>query len=178
MPPSSFYHHCPKCGVRQGAAPSANVFTCAACGFRLFFNAASAVAVFITRPDGQLLLIERAKDPGRGKLAPPGGFIDLGETAENAVQRETREEVGLELEDLRFVCSHPNAYLYADVTYPVLDLFFSAHVSAAAEARALDDVTAVRWLNPGELVPMDLAFPSMQFAFQKWREARIVPRGG
>ena len=178
MKPASFYHYCPKCGVRQAAPPAAQVFNCSACGFRLFFNAASAVAVFITRPDGQLLLIERAKDPGRGKLAPPGGFIDIGETAEDAVQRETREEVGLELLDLRFVCSHPNAYLYADVTYPVLDIFFSARVSATVEARALDDVAAVRWMDPRQITPVDLAFPSMQYAFLKWREGRVVPVGG
>lgn len=178
MRPSSFYHHCPKCGIRQAAPPGANVFTCDACEFRLFFNAASAVAVFITRPDGQVLLIERAKDPGRGKLAPPGGFIDIGETAEAAAQRETREEVGLELEDLHFVCSQPNSYLYADVTYPVLDIFFAARVGDAVEALALDDVTAIRWLNPGEVAPVDLAFPSMQYAFLKWREGRILPSAG
>lgn len=175
MNPSAFYHHCPRCGIRAPAPPTANVFTCAACGFRLFFNAASAVAVFITRPDGHVLLIERAKDPGRGRLAPPGGFIDIGETAEAAAAREVREEVGLEPSGLAFVASHPNAYLYAGVTYPVLDLFFAARVDAAAEARALDDVAAVRWLDPRDVDPAALAFPSMQSAFRTWRDG--IPGG-
>jgi len=169
MTPASFYHHCPQCGVRQSAVPTGNVFTCSACGFRRFFNPASAVAAFITRPDGRLLLIVRAKEPGRGKLAPPGGFIDAGETAEEAVCRETREEVGLELLDLRFVGSHPNTYHYGKVTYPVLDIFFAARVDHAVEAPALEEVTAVRWVDPHEVAPEDLAFPSMQAAFRQWR---------
>ena len=128
------------------------------------------MAVFITRPDGQVLLIERAKEPGRGKLAPPGGFIDIGETAESAARREVREEVGLEPEGLSFVGSHPNAYLYAGVTYPVLDLFFAARVGPTAVARALDEVAAVRWLDPRDVDPSGLAFPSMQAAFRQWRD--------
>ena len=123
--------------------------------------------MFIGRPDGRMLFIIRGKDPGRGKLAPPGGFIDLGETAEVAAQREVREEVGLELQDLRFLCSQPNSYLYCGVTYPVLDLFFTATVAADTEAIPLDAVTAVRWLDPGSLDPEELAFTSMQKAFRR-----------
>lgn len=93
----------------------------------------------------------------------------MNETAETAVCRETREEVGLELTDLRFICSHPNAYFYAGVTYPVLDVFFAAR-SGTAEAKALDDVSDVRWLDPKEVAPESLAFPSMQQAFRIWRE--------
>ena len=167
MNPASFYHHCPRCGVRQLAPPTGHVFNCPGCGFRLYFSAAGAVAVFIGRPDGRMLFIIRGKDPGRGKLAPPGGFIDLGETAEVAAQREVREEVGLELQDLRFLCSQPNSYLYCGVTYPVLDLFFTATVAADTEAIPLDAVTAVRWLDPGSLDPEELAFTSMQKAFRR-----------
>ena len=89
--------------------------TCTACGFRLYFNPAVAVAVFIQDALGRVLLIRRAKDPGAGKLAPPGGFIDLGERAEDAVHREVLEEVGLRLTHLRFLGSHPNEYLFAGV---------------------------------------------------------------
>ena len=175
MTPASFYHHCPRCGARQEAPSSGNVFNCRHCHFRLYFNPASAVAVFITRADGRVLFIVRAKDPGRGKLAPPGGFIDFGESAEAAVHREIQEEVGLKLQNLRFICSHPNAYLFGGVTYPVLDLFFSAEAAGDTETPALEEVSAVHWLNPARVDPESLAFPSMQFAFRQWLAAGSRP---
>ena len=169
MNPSRFFHHCPRCGMKQPAPPAGNMFACAACGFRYFFNAAAAVAAFIQRDDGRWLFIRRAKDPGKGMLAPAGGFIDIGEAAETAVRREIREEVGLRLEEVRFLCSHPNSYLYGDVTYPTLDLFFVAKAAEGEEARALDDVQSFVWAAMGDIAPEQLAFISMQAA---WRQLR------
>jgi ADP-ribose pyrophosphatase YjhB (NUDIX family) len=145
-------------------------FRCAACGFTLFFNAAIATAVFIRRADGRVLFIRRARDPGKGLLAPPGGFVDIGERAEDAVRREVREEVGLELAAVEFLGSFPNAYLYREVTYPVLDFFFTAVAVRPEAARSLDDVAGLAWLDPGsEVAPEQLAFPSMRQALQLLR---------
>ena len=176
MNPRDFYRHCPRCGFAQPTTPAGNVFTCAACGFRLFFNPAVAIAVFIRRDDGRALFIHRAKDPGKGRLAPPGGFIDLGERAEDAARREIREEVGLELADVTFLCSQPNTYPYAEVTYPVLDFFFTARALNADRAAALDDVAKFEWLDPLAVAPEQLAFSSMRTALGLWQEQlRWIP---
>lgn len=167
MQPSQFFHHCPRCGVRRAAPPTGNVFDCAACGFRYFFNAAAAVAAFVRREDGRWLFIRRAKEPGLGKLAPAGGFVDFGETAEAAVRRELREEVGVELAAAEFLCTQPNAYLYRDVTYPTLDLFFVATLATGSEAKVGDEVTSVGWFTTEQVPAEELAFPSMQAA---WRQ--------
>ena len=144
---------------------------CADCGFRLYFNPAVAVAVFIQGDDGRILLIRRAKDPGAGLLAPPGGFIDIGETAETAVHREIREKIGLRLEAVRFLCSRPNEYLFGGVTYPVLDLFFTARALGTASTADPEEVRAVEWLAPSRIRIEDLAFPSMRQAWQEWLRA-------
>lgn len=170
MTPPALFQFCPRCGSRQPAPPARNVFDCTACGLHYFFNPAVATAVFIQRPDGRVLFIRRAKDPGQGRLAPPGGFIDFGETAEQSAVREVREEVGLSLQNLKFLCSQPNSYYYADVTYLVLDLFFTARVEEGAAAAALDDVTSINWADPATVAPEELAFPSMQAAWRRFRE--------
>lgn len=167
MRPIEHFQFCPRCGqpVREGAAQAA-AFACGACGFRYFFNAAAAVAAFVRRGDGRWLFIRRAQDPGQGKLAPAGGFIDLGETAEAAVRREFREELGIELGPLSFLCSGPNTYLYREVTYPTLDLFFVTAMMDGAEPRALEGGAGFDWFEAADVRPEDLAFPSMQAA---WR---------
>lgn len=175
MLPRDFFHHCPRCGAGPTPPPAAGAYECAGCGFRFFFNAAAAVAVFVHRPDGRWLFIRRAREPGKGRLAPPGGFVDLGETAEAAARREIREEVGVELAELRFVSSHPNAYHYREVTYPTLDLFFEAEVAPGSEPRALDDVASVGWFEAREVAPGELAFVSMQEAWGRILARRSAP---
>ena len=53
--------------------------------------------------DGQLVLIRRKNPPFQGSFALPGGFVDYGETVENAVIREFKEETGLEAEIKHFI---------------------------------------------------------------------------
>jgi NAD+ diphosphatase len=120
---------------------------------------AVSAAELIVSADGAALFIRRARDPGRNKLALPGGFIDRGETAEHAGMREVREEAGVTLDSLEFLASFPNLYVYREVEYPVVDLFFTARVKTR-EGRPLDDVTEIVWAEPGSLADADLAFPS------------------
>jgi ADP-ribose pyrophosphatase YjhB (NUDIX family) len=166
MQPALFFRFCPRCGAARAEGQGGSPFQCAACGFTFYFNAAIAAVAFVRRPDGRMLFVKRAKEPAKGKLGPPGGFVDIGETAETAVRREIREEVGLELENIRFLCSQPNQYFYKDVTYPVLDFFFTADAIAPDTAQSLDDVESHVWLAPAGVSPDDLAFPSMRAALK------------
>jgi NAD+ diphosphatase len=158
-PPSALFKHCPRCAAKRSAEGDAVRFVCDACGFVYYYNVAVSSAVLIVAADGQALFIRRARDPGRDKLALPGGFIDRGETAEAAAIREVHEEAGVKLERVEFMASFPNLYAYRAVEYPVIDLFFLARVETR-DARPLDDVTEIVWAVPGSLRDDDLAFPS------------------
>ncbi|MSU32229.1 MAG: NUDIX domain-containing protein [Pedosphaera sp.] len=125
MYPKSHFHFCPRCGAHRSAPTASNPFECPQCQLRYYFNPAAAVAVFIENAEGQVLLIRRAKDPGKNRLAPPGGFIDIGVRAETALSREIAEEIGIQIHSIYFLCSQTNEYTYGGVTYPVLDLFLS-----------------------------------------------------
>jgi tRNA (cytidine/uridine-2'-O-)-methyltransferase len=171
-PPSSFFEHCPRCG--HGTTPPAGpVFACAACGFHLHFNPAVAAGAFVDDGRGRILLLRRAHEPARGRLGVPGGFVDPGETAEAAARREAREETGLELGALEFLGGWPNAYEWRGVSYPVLDLYFTAPARGEPAASAPHEVDECLWLHPEEVDPDALAFTSTRAAF----EAFVARRG-
>lgn len=179
MKPSEFFRFCPACGVASQPAARPSPYECASCGFTYYFNAAIATATFLRRPDGRQLFVVRAREPEKGKLAPPGGFVDIGETAEEAARREVREEVGLEMGTLHFLGSFPNEYLFRAVNYPVLDFFFEAEAVRPESAVANDDAESLCWLDPeGEVTPEQLAFPSMRRALEVVRRRRREGREG
>jgi ADP-ribose pyrophosphatase YjhB (NUDIX family) len=165
MHPALLFKHCPSCGAAREAA-RAQPLKCSGCGFTLFINTTCATGAFLRRADGRVLFIRRAHEPAKGRLAIPGGFIDEGETAEAALRREFLEEVGVPLGELTFLCSHPNAYLYAGVTYPVLDFFFAATAAGDETPQALDAVESFCWLDPASVREEDIAFPSMVHALR------------
>ncbi len=117
-----------------------------------------------------MLWLRRAKDPRRGKLGLPGGFIDFNETAEAALDREVREEIGIAVRAAKFVLSLPNRYEFAGVTYPVLDLFFTAQAIAPDQARPLDEVSELLWRRPEAVELDEIAFVSVREALVRFRE--------
>lgn len=162
MTPAELFEFCPRCGAARPADNAGAVpLRCDACSLVLYFNPTVAAAAWVFDPAGRALLIRRAKEPARGKLAIPGGFVDPGETADAALRREVREEVGLEVEAVAFFTSFPNSYHYRGVTYPVLDLVFTARAPHPDAARPLDGVAGIEWRRPADVDPTEVAFPSI-----------------
>lgn len=68
---------------------------CPSCKRFYYSNPAPAACCFLTDSEGRLLLVQRAIEPRKGLWTLPGGFVELGETTEEAALRELREETGL-----------------------------------------------------------------------------------
>lgn len=81
--------------------------TCAQCGQTTFLNP-TPVSVVLIPIDGGLLTVRRNIEPGRGRLALPGGYVNLGETWQAAGTREVAEETGLHLspDELQVLAVH------------------------------------------------------------------------
>jgi ADP-ribose pyrophosphatase YjhB (NUDIX family) len=165
MRPAELFRFCPRCAAPRAAENVGQTpLRCSGCGFTFYFNPTVAAACYIFDPRGLLLTIRRAKEPSAGKLGVPGGFIDFGESAEDGMRREVREEVGVEITNVRFLVSYPNLYHYRDVIYPVVDLYFAADAVNPEAARPLDAVAAIEWRNLADLPDEELAFDSMRVA--------------
>lgn len=164
MEPARAFRFCPRCGRERSLSEPAQPFQCGHCGFVYYFNACLAVAAILLGPEDRALFVRRAHEPAKGRLAVPGGFIDLGETAEAALRREIKEEVNLEVGALEFLCTAVNEYHYRDITYPVLDLTFVARAKSIEGIAALDGVESFCWLKPAEVDLSEIAFPSIRAA--------------
>ncbi len=117
------------------------------------------------------MLIERAREPGLGKLGLPGGFVDPNEGAENAARREIKEELGIEVGEMTFLMTAPNAYSYRGVVLPVLDIFFSARVQSDQRvSQDASEVSAWMWSEVSQAVLDRMAFLSNRQALEFFRD--------
>lgn len=131
---SNKFNLCPMCSGRKIEYLNNKKWFCPDCGFDLYNNVASAVGAIISDSNGNVLFEVRAKNPRKGFLALPGGFTDQDETAEDAVRRECLEETGIEISELKYLCSFPNDYEYKNISYKTCDLFFEAKVKDEGES--------------------------------------------
>jgi ADP-ribose pyrophosphatase YjhB (NUDIX family) len=159
------FRYCPKCAAPLAVGPVAGKEReqCLACGFVAFHNPAPVGLAVIER-GGRLVLIRRREAPLAGYWAPPGGYVELGESVPEAVVREAREECGLEvaLDGLAGVYSHPEVR--------VVLVAYRARATGGAP-RAGDDASAVGEFLPGELP--DAPPPSGGTATDHWLHAVI-----
>ncbi|HEY0792602.1 MAG TPA: NUDIX domain-containing protein [Chthoniobacterales bacterium] len=166
------FSHCPKCGSAALQSRKAKSFDCPDCGFHFYLNPAVAAAALIVsnRRPGEVLFVRRAKDPGKGRLGLIGGFVDSGETIEQAVEREVKEELGLKVAEATYFASFPNEYPFRGVSYPVADVFFLVRVLTEDFRLQREEVTEATWLAVPEMDLNDLAFPSMRKAVALYRD--------
>lgn len=97
IPEPFVWNHCGICGrclvsAHDGQSPRPH---CPACRRFYYRNPIPAACCFVARPNGDLLFAQRAVEPCLGGWTLPGGFIELGETSEEAALRELREETNL-----------------------------------------------------------------------------------
>ncbi|TXF75843.1 NUDIX hydrolase [Chryseobacterium sp.] len=160
--------YCPKCGEKTLIWDGERKWTCGACDFVLYNNIAAAVAVVIRCGD-EILFTKRNQMPKKGKLDLAGGFVDPEESAEEACVRELFEELQLHLQpsDLKYLGSFPNTYLYKEIDYRTLDLFYEYNVSEKfAVSLEISEISEILWIPLKEINPDDLAFDSQKHFFQ------------
>lgn len=153
---------CPKCGSPEFKISGERSLKCSSCGFHFFINASAAVAALVTDGAGKLMLVTRGVEPDYGKLDLPGGFVDPGETVENAVHRELEEELGLKIKSMRYLGSAPNEYVFSGFTVFTIDFAFEVIAESLENLKPMDDILDYRFYAENEFDYDDIPAPSMK----------------
>jgi NAD+ diphosphatase len=139
------HHFCGRCGQPTVNAPADRAKLCPQCGLLSFPRLSPAVIMLIQRGEDELLLA-RNRAFADGFYSVLAGFVEPGESLEEAVAREVREEVGLEIRDIRYFGSQPWPFPHQ------LMIGFTAHYASGQISLQADEIVEANWYSRrGEL---------------------------
>lgn len=158
--------HCSQCGTRMVyvGIGGRRREQCPACGLIAWRNPAP-VGMAVIEHERQLVLILRRDPPLAGYWAPPAGYVETGESVPEAVQREAREECGLE------IALDGLAGVYSQADVDVLIVAYRAH-STGGRLLAGDDAAEVALFDHGRVPPQ--SSPAAGSATDRWLHQVIL----
>ncbi len=131
-------------------------------------NISATVGVVLRDEEGRILLAVRGRDPFRWSLDTLWWFVEEWETLEEAACREIREELGVEIEDLKYIWSFPDMYMYAWLSIPLLGINFEAKFrDPQAILVPQDDIADIVWYKLEEVPMHQIQFPSVRAVVEK-----------
>jgi 8-oxo-dGTP diphosphatase len=166
------FRYCPRCGgglEKKAVKPSEpKRLVCQACSF-IFYQDPKVVAGTVFTLEGGIVLLKRGVEPALGKWVFPGGYVDRGESVQEAAIRETKEESNLnvELGSLLNVYSYPRS--------PNVIVVYAARVIDGTLAAADESLEAGTFL-PAEIPWDDLAFASTKDALSDYIKLYPITR--
>ena len=171
--PLDLFKYCPKCGSSEFEIHNALSRHCTHCGFTYYQNPRASTAAFILNGQGELLVARRAKEPAKGTLDLPGGFVDNHENAEQGMVREIYEETGITVDpnEVEYLFSIPNIYRYSGMDIHTLDLFFLCRVDDV-EVKAADDAAELTWLPLREVYVERFGLRSIRDAVHRFLQQK------
>ncbi len=140
------HRYCGRCGTPTVEKPDERAKECPACGYVAYPRVSPAMMVLVTR--GRELLLARANRFPNAMYSALAGFVEIGESIEDCIHREVREEVGIEVGGLRYFSSQSWPFPHS-----LMIAFNAEYVSG--EARPCDDEIAdVQWFSLDALPPL------------------------
>jgi NAD+ diphosphatase len=137
------YRFCGRCGTATGIRATEQARSCPQCKYTTYPPVTPAIMVLITR--GRELLLARRPTAEPGRYSALAGFVEPGEMLEDTVRRETREEVGVEVDDIRYFGSQPWPFPHS------LMVAFTANYAGGDLRPDGVEIEDARWFDPSRL---------------------------
>jgi ADP-ribose pyrophosphatase YjhB (NUDIX family) len=148
---------CPRCAQPATIAYPRSI-TCSNCGYGAYYNPKPVAAAIPVTPNNDIVLLKRAFDPGKDLWTFPGGFVDLGETVEQAARREALEEIRADIELTKLIG------VYSGPTDRVILIVYAATITQPPQTT--EEALEVRAFAPDEIPWPQLAFWSTTHALR------------
>ena len=155
------YKFCPKCGS-EAEKKAGNLLVCPSCSFNFYINPSPTNAVILENSQGEILLVKRKFEPKKGYLDLPGGFVEPGESLEESITREVKEEIGADVYKISYFNSYPDEYLYMGVNVKTLGFILTGKINNESKLAPADDVEEILFF-PKDKIPFEkIAFESIK----------------
>jgi ADP-ribose pyrophosphatase YjhB (NUDIX family) len=166
---ASSLNFCTRCGdaLQFGAieGEDRDRLACGSCGFVAYVNPRLVVTTIPINAAGEVVLLRRGIEPGKGWWAQPGGFLEVDETVTEAAIRETLEETGLVVEPGEIVG------LYSRLEAAVVVIAFEAQV-VRGEYRLNPEALEIQAFRPEAIPWHGIAFKTTHWALRDWVHRR------
>ncbi|MEO6606572.1 MAG: NAD(+) diphosphatase [Aeromicrobium sp.] len=166
---------CSKCGTPTDSAEAGHVRICPSCGTHHFPRTDPAVIMLITDEDDRALLGRQPVWP-EGRFSTLAGFVEPGETLDDAVRREVKEEVGIDVGEVTYAGSQPWPFPSS------LMLGFFGKALSTDITVDQNEIAEARWFTREEVTEMtaaaDLLLPPnvsiSRWLLQKWHQGQLT----
>lgn len=164
----SLHRFCGKCGVETVLSTTERAIICPKCGHVYYPRISPVVIIAIT--DGDKLLLTRYSRGYVKRHALVAGFVEIGETLEDAIRREVMEEVGLKVKNIRYCESQPWAFSSSLIAGFFADVDGSADVHLNTDGK--DELAEGVWIPREELVIEDTTVSLTWDMVKKFKEGQ------
>jgi NADH pyrophosphatase NudC (nudix superfamily) len=166
------YNFCPKCG-NEAERKLYNLLVCKNCGYNFYINPSSTNAVILENSKGEILLIKRKFEPKKGYLDLPGGFIETGESLEESSIREVKEELGIDITEVKYFNSYPDEYLFQGINIKTLGFVLTGKVEDNVKIVASDDADEATFYKKEDLPIEKVAFKSLRQGLRDYLKQKL-----
>ena len=139
------HRFCGSCGQPMALAPGERAMKCA-CGHSAYPRVSPAMMVLVKK-GAAILLARNVAVPAGGRMSALAGFVEPGESIEDAIHREVMEEVGLRVRDFRYFASQSWPFPHA------LMVAFTAEYAGGEVRVDPNEIGEARWFGPGDALP-------------------------
>ena len=169
------FKYCLRCGGKLVWRSKQRLGICASCRYEMYDEPKLVVTGLLIDDTYRVLLGKRARTPHRGAWGTLGGFVEVGETGEEALRREMREELDTRLGTLEYFASIPGIYPYQGVALPYLEIVFIGRGPDLRKVRAdKSEITALKYFAVQDIPFARLAFASQRTALRAYRRSRLL----